>query len=106
MPTQAGMMFSGAQPNPQWVPASGQPLFVLYSKQTRRPHAGISYGDRRDYIRRVGWRGRRRGLGPLGWVVCMPFDPAANFVVTTADDNVESNLASPPTVLNPPAGIK
>jgi hypothetical protein len=36
----------------------------------------------------------------------MPFDPAATFVVTTADDSVESNLASPPTVLNPPAGVK
>jgi hypothetical protein len=100
------MMFSGVQANPQWVPANNQPLYVLDAKQTRRPHAAISYGDRRDYVRRVGRQGRRRGLGPLGWIIQMPYDPGANWVVTTADDNVESNLASPPTVAKPPAGIK
>jgi hypothetical protein len=105
MPTNAGTMYSGAQPNPQWVNADGKPYYVLDAKQTARPHAVLpSEGNRQDYIRKVGWRGRRRGLGPLGWIVLMPVN--AGWVVSLADDSVESNLASPPTVMNPPVGTK
>jgi hypothetical protein len=30
----------------------------------------------------------------------------AGWVVSTADDNVEGTLASPPSVMNPPAGTQ
>jgi hypothetical protein len=105
MTTLAGTMFSGAQPNPQWLPADGKPYYVLDPKQTQRPHAGISEGNRADYARSVGWQGRRRGLGPLGWIFCVPMDKGGTWKVSTADDSVEGNLASPPTVAKPPAGI-
>ena len=105
MPTQAGMMFSGAQANPQWVPADGKAYYVNDPKQPLRPHTALpSEGTRADYLRRVGWQGRRRGLGPNGWIVCMPVN--SGWVVTTADDSVESNLAAPPTVNKPPAGTQ
>jgi hypothetical protein len=106
MATFAGTMSSGVQANPQWVLATGQPLYVLDPKQSQRtPIAGTpSTGNRRDYIRRVGWQGRRRGLGPLGWIVCMPVNTSTSWKVSTADDSVEGTIASPPTVQNPPAG--
>jgi len=104
--THAGEMSNAAQVNPQWVMANGQPLYVLYAAQPRRTATGVGYGDRRDYVRRVGWQGRRRGLGPLGWIVCMPYDPAGNWRVTTADDTTEADLTNPPTVAKPPAGVK
>jgi hypothetical protein len=72
--------------------------------RTGAPSEEGTYGDRRDYTRRVGRFGRRRGLGPMGWIVCMPVN--SGWVVSTADDANESNLASPPTVMKPPAGTK
>jgi hypothetical protein len=101
-------MFSGTQANPQWVPANGSVYYVLDPKQPQRtPVTGTpSKGNRQDYVRRTGWFGRRHGLGPLGWRFCVLRDPAGTFVVSTADDSSEGNLASPPTVQNPPAGVK
>lgn len=106
MATLAGTMFSGTQPNPQWVPADGKPYYVLAPTQSpRTPIPGTpSRGNRQDYWRRVGRWGRRRGLGPLGWIIEMPVN--AGWVVSTADDNVEGTLASPPSVMNPPAGTQ
>ena len=92
MATLAGQMSSSAQANPQWVNCDGAPHFVLYDKQARRTPAGISEGNRQDYIRRVGWQGRRRGLGPLGWIILMPV--AAGYKVTLADDGTEANLVT------------
>jgi hypothetical protein len=90
MTTLAGQMSNAAQPNAQWLVADGKPYYVLDPTQSRRTPAGISEGNRQDYIRRVGWQGRRRGLGPLGWIVCMPV--AAGYKVAGADDGVEANL--------------
>lgn len=107
MTTFAGTMFSGVQVNPQWVPANRGVYYVLDPKQSQRPLAAgtPTKGNRQDYWRRTGRWGRRRGLGPLGWIFIVPFDPAATWVVSTADDGVEGAIASPPTVMNPPAGI-
>jgi hypothetical protein len=106
MTTLAGQMSNAAQPNPQWVAANGQPLYVLYSLQPRRTAGALSEGNRQDYIRQVGWQGRRRGLGPLGWIVCMPYDKTGAYKVSTADDSTETTLTPPvPTVGKPPAGI-
>jgi hypothetical protein len=102
--TFAGTMFSGAQVNPQWVAADGKPYYVLDAKQPQRTRGVLSEGNRQDYIRSVGWQGRRRGLGPLGWIILMPVN--AGWVVSTADDSTEGNLASPPTVNKPPAGTQ
>ena len=106
MPTLAGQMSNAAQPNAQWLAADGKPYYVLDPKQSVRTAipSTASKGTRQDYIRRVGWQGRRRGLGPLGWIICMPV--SAGYKVTTADDNVEANLTNPPTVAAPPAGTK
>lgn len=106
MSTYAGTMYSGAQPNPQWVASDGKPYYVLDPTQTRRtPVANTpSKGNRQDYCRRVGWQGRRRGLGPLGWIICTPVN--GTFKTSLADDGVEGTLASPPSVTNPPAGTK
>src|SRR5215471_14410045 len=95
MATRAGEMSNSAQPNGQWLVADGAPHYVLYDKQTRRTPSGISEANRQDYIRRVGWQGRRRGLGPLGWIICMPV--AAGYKVSTADDGVETSLVAPVT---------
>jgi hypothetical protein len=97
-------MFSGTQVNPQWVAADGKPYYALDPKQSQRPRAGISEGNRQDYLRSVGWNGRRRGLGPSGFIFCMPIN--SGWVVSTADDSVEGNIAFPPTVNKPPAGTK
>jgi hypothetical protein len=104
MTTFAGTMFSGTQVNPQWVAADGKPYYVLDHTQSYRTHTGISRGDRRDYVRAVGWQGRRLGLGPIGWIIAMPVN--SGWVVSTADDSVEGTLASPPTVNKPPAGTR
>lgn len=90
MATNAGEMSSSAQPNGQWLTCDGAPHYVLYDKQTRRTPGAVGEGNRQDYIRRVGWQGRRRGLGPLGWIICMPV--AAGYKVSTADDASETSL--------------
>src|SRR5215471_20178849 len=95
MTTLAGQMSNSAQPNGQWLNADGAPHYVLYDKQARRTPAGISEGNRQDYIRRVGWTGRRRGLGPLGWIILVPYDATGTYKVTLADDASESNLVTP-----------
>ncbi|HEY2417528.1 MAG TPA: hypothetical protein VGH84_06385 [Steroidobacteraceae bacterium] len=101
-------MNSGVQANPQWVLADGKPYYFLDPKQSQRPHAvgSISEGNRQDYAREVGWQGRRRGLGPSGWIFCVPLNTSTSWKVTTADDSVEGTIASPPTVAKPPAGTK
>ena len=108
MPTRANEMQTGTPANPQWVAANGAPYYVLDPKQARRTPIAtdpVSRGDLRDYRRRVGWRGRRRGLGPLGWIVLMPRDPSATYKISLADDNSETSLTTPPTVASPPAGV-
>lgn len=106
MPTLAGQMQTGATPNPQWKACDGSPYYILDPTQSQRTPGVLSEGNRQDFIRQVGWQGRRRGLGPLGWIVCVPFDPSATYKVTLADDSTESTLTNPPTVAKPPAGVK
>lgn len=105
MTTYAGQMSNAAQPNPQWVPCNGQPLYCLYAGQPQRTKGVLSEGNRQDYIRQVGWQGRRRGLGPMGWIIVMPFDKTGTWFVSTADDSTETALVSPPTVAKPPPGV-
>jgi hypothetical protein len=107
MPTNAGE-HNAAAGNPQWVACNGQPLYILDAKQPIRTAipGTTSRGDRRDYKRRTGWQGRRRGLGPLGWIVMMTYDKTGTWYVTTADDNTETTLTNPPTVAKPPPGVK
>ena len=105
MPTFAGTMSNAAQPNPQWVNADGKPYYCLDPKQAQRTHAVLpSEGNLQDYLRQVGWQGRRRGLGISGWIVCMPV--LAGYKVSLADDSTETTIASPPTVAHPPPGTK
>jgi hypothetical protein len=67
----------------------------------------LSEGNRQDYIRQVGWQGRRRGLGPMGWIILMPRDPSATWKITTADDSTETALTPPvPWPGKPPAGVQ
>ena len=103
MSTLAGQMSNAAQPNPQWKACDGSPYYILDPTQSQRTPGVLSEGNRQDYIRQVGWRGIRRGLGPLGWIVCVPKNAA--YKVTLADDSTETSLTPPvPTVANPPAG--
>lgn len=106
MTTLAGQMVNTLQANPQWVPCNAQPLYVLDAKQPQRTRGVLSEGNRQDYIRQVGWQGRRRGLGPLGWIILMPYDPAGNWRITTADDSTETALTPPvPWPGKPPPGV-
>ena len=107
MPTRAGEMSNVAQPNAQWLACDGKPWYALDPKQvTRVPVPGTpSVGSRQDYIRRVGWTGRRRGLGPQGWIFHTPMDKTGTWKVATCDNNVETTLTNPPTVAKPPAGV-
>ena len=106
MTTRAGEMSNTAQPNPQWLVADGKPYYVLDPKQPFRTATGIppEKGWRNDYWRRMGRWGRRRGLGPIGWIILMPV--SAGYKVSTASDSTETTLVTPPTVMNPPAGTK
>jgi hypothetical protein len=107
MATNAGSMSNSAQPNPQWVPCDGKPYYCLDAKQPVRTKGVLSEGNRQDYIRQVGWQGRRRGLGPLGWIILMPYDAGATWKISTADDGVETALTPPiPWPGKPPAGVK
>lgn len=104
--TYAGQMNNVAPTNPQWKACNGAPYYVLDWTQSQRTKGVLSEGNRQDYIRQVGWQGRRRGLGPLGWIVLVPYDPTGTWYVTLADDSTEVSLSSPPTVMNPPPGVK
>ena len=103
MATLAGQMSSAVQANPQWVACNRGVYYVLDPKQPQRTPGVLSEGNRQDYIRQVGWRGIRRGLGPSGWIVQVPFN--ATYSVSLADDSTETALTPPvPTVGSPPAG--
>jgi hypothetical protein len=100
-------MFNGAQAGTQWVACSGQPLYTLDAKQPQGTRTALSEGNRQDYLRQVGWQGRRRGLGPLGWIICMPYDAGGTWKISTADNQSETALTPPiPWPGKPPAGIK
>ena len=75
MTVLAGTVRATGTANAQWVPTDGSVYYVLNYRDSTgavvlpRPATGTGgYGDRRDYIRRVG---RQRysliGLGPMGW---------------------------------------
>lgn len=107
MPTLAGQMQNTTPTNPQWVKCNGTWYYVNDWTRTQRTPipATPSTGNRWDYIRRVGWWGRRGGLGMSGWKFRVPFDSTGTWWVSLADDNTETALVSPPTVQNPPAGV-
>lgn len=108
MPTLAGQMQTGAPANPQWVLCNGAWYYYNDAKRVQRTPipATASTGNRNDYCRRVGWFGRRWGLGLLGWAFRVPYDSTGTWYVSLADDNTETTLTNPPTVQNPPAGVK
>lgn len=108
MPTLAGQMTTTAQAGTQWVVCDGRPHYALYAKQPVQTHAGISQGTRQDYLRQVGWQGRRRGLGPLGWIFCVPYDSTGTFKVSTADNSTETTLTPPVATVAKPlnSGVK
>jgi hypothetical protein len=108
MPTFAGTIWSGTPTNPQWVPCDGRSYFINDPKRAVRPPIPntASTGTRWDYLRAVGWYGRRLGLGHSGWAVRVPYDPSGTYVVSLADDNSESTLSGTATVQNPPPGVR
>ena len=75
MTTNAGEMSTTAHSNPQWLLCDGKFHYALYGLQPQRTRGVLSEGNRQDYLRRVGWQGRRRGLGPLGWLIGVPYGP-------------------------------
>jgi|SRR5215469_6781434 len=90
----------------QWVPCDGR-LFQPNMPMTQTPHAGTSLGNGRDYVRNVGrhgggWPTRRGSVGK----VRIPYDPTRTWYVSISDHNGEANLSNPPTVMNPPAGVR
>jgi len=97
MATNAGELQTGSPANPQWVACNGAPYYVLDPKQTQRTRGALSEGNRQDFIRRVGWQGRRRGLGPLGWIILTPYDAGGTYKVSLADDSGEAALVPPVT---------
>jgi len=105
MATQAGEMTQTPPGNPQWRAADGRYVYgynMPVPPQTARPHAGVSTGTTRDYVRRVGGWAGSRGIG--GWMVRLPL--IATWYVSIADDSGETALVTPPTAQKPPPGTK
>lgn len=105
----AGSMAQSPPGNPQWVACNRKPYYALDATQPQRTRipGTPSTGTRQDYIRRVGRQGRRRGLGPLGWIFEVPQDPSATWFIELADDNTETALTPPvPWPGKPPAGVR
>jgi len=92
MTTNAGELQTGSPANPQWVACNGSFYYTLDWKQPQRARGALSEGNRQDYLRRVGWQGRRRGLGPLGWLILTPYDAGGTYKVSLADDSSETQL--------------
>lgn len=115
MTVLAGQMTQTPSGNPEWMAADGKPYYVLAVPRVAgnpilpRPATGVlgGTGYRRDYVRRIGWQARRRGLGPIGWIIHMPIDPTATWFVKLEDDSADTTLAgTPPTAAKPPAGVR
>ena len=94
MATHASQMTTSAQAGTQWVACNGAPYYVLDAKQPALGTGASSYakGNRQDYCRNAGWQGRRRGLGPLGWIICVPYDAGATYKVALASHPSETAL--------------
>jgi hypothetical protein len=104
MPTFAGQMDNAAHPNPQWYPCDGKYHYGYVAlPNPARPHIGLSTGTRRDYWRINRCWLRTRGIG--GWMIGVPYDPGATWMVSLADDNGETPVANA-TVQKPPAGVR
>lgn len=107
MPTLAGQMSQTPPGNPQWRACNGSYAygFNLYKPvYAARPHAGVSTGTVRDYVRNVGGFSGTRGIG--GWMLRAPYDAAGTWFITTADDSGETTIPAAPTPQKPPAGVK
>jgi Protein of unknown function (DUF3383) len=89
--------------NVQWKPCNGG-FYYGYAMVAARPHAAPSQGTYRDYWRRNMGFARTRGVG--GFMIGVPYDPAATYYVSLADDSSETTLVTPPTVQKPPAGVR
>jgi hypothetical protein len=89
--------------NVQWKPCNGG-FYYGYAMVAARPHTAPSTGTYRDYWRRNMGFARTRGVG--GFMIGTPYDPAATYYVSLADDSSETTLTSPPTVQKPPAGVR
>jgi hypothetical protein len=106
MPTFAGQMSQTPPGDPQWVLCDGK---YYYSHSAPipglpRPIAGVSKGTFRDYWRNVRGFSGTRGIN--GFMIRMPYDPAASWYISRADDNNETTIPGAPTPQNPPAGVR
>jgi hypothetical protein len=99
---------TGGALNPQWVSCRGQYIRVRTPFGTPRPVAGMLYstGTRWDYSRNVGRWGGAIGVVPKPDLLRIPFDPSAQYYVSTADDSSETTLVTPYTVQKPPPGVR
>lgn len=93
MTVLAGTIRGASTANAEWQPCDGKVHYVLSTPTPTglpRPAVGTGgYGDRRDYLRRVGRKNYSLiGLGPLGWRFKVP-TIAGNFV-KTCDDSADT----------------
>jgi hypothetical protein len=90
----------------QWVPCDGRHVSVKVP-MAPTPHSGRSKGTVHDYYRNVGRHGGALGILPFAGNFRVPRDTTAgNWYVSIADHSGETTLTNPPTVLNPPAGVR
>jgi len=104
MATRAGQMSQTPPGDPQWVACDGKYHHGYVALPAPpRPHAGVSTGTRRDYVRNVGNFSGTRGIG--GWMVRVPRDNAGTWFISLADDSAETVIPGAPTPQNPPPGV-
>jgi hypothetical protein len=96
MATNAGEMSQTPPGDPQWRACDGK-YYYGYANlpNPARPHAGVSTGTYRDYVRRVSGWARTRGIG--GWMIGVPYDQAGTWFISLADDSGETALVPPVT---------
>ena len=106
MATLAGQMSQTPPGDPQWVACNGQYHYGYAPLPAPpRPHTGLySTGTRRDYERNVSGWARTQGIGV--WMIGVPYNPAATWYISLADDSVETTFPAAPTPMKPPAGVK
>ena len=89
MAVLAGTTRASGTASAQWVACNGAPYYVL-EKVTGLPKTADApgFGDRRDYVRRVGRRNGFPGLGPLGFRFNVPI--TASTSIKLNDDKADS----------------
>lgn len=93
MTVLAGTLRASGTANSEWVACNRAPYYVLYNPAGAfpRPHTGTGgYGDRRDYVRRVGRKYGFTGLGPMGFMYWVPGPASGGSFVKTCDDSSDT----------------